>query len=156
MVRNAGLTNAGFSSSSLIGRLGEQGKHEARDKAVTRLRLLIVEDDAIVGMLLAEMLEEMGYDVCAIAATEIDAVSAATRHKPDLMIVDAWLGKGSGVSAVEKILEDAAIPHLFVSGDVLKVKALRPDAIVIQKPFREVDLALAIERTLSLEGKRRC
>ena len=41
---------------------------------MTALSILVVEDDAMIGMLLGEMLEEMGYDVCAIAATEEDAV----------------------------------------------------------------------------------
>ncbi len=40
------------------------------------LRILVVEDDAVVGMMLAEMLEEMGHDICSIEATEADAVAA--------------------------------------------------------------------------------
>jgi len=41
------------------------------------LRVLVVEDNAIIGMLLAEVLAGMGHDVCAIEATEADAVTAA-------------------------------------------------------------------------------
>jgi DNA-binding response OmpR family regulator len=91
------------------------------------------------------MLEEMGHEVCAIEATEADAMTAAVRCRPDLMIVDAQLGDGSGVSAVEKIGRTGSIPHLFVSGDISSVKALRPGAVVIQKPFHEADLARAIQ-----------
>jgi CheY-like chemotaxis protein len=112
------------------------------------LRVLVVEDNAIIGMLLAEVLAGMGHDVCAIEATESDAVTAAVRCRPDLMIVDVQLGDGSGVSAVEKILLIGFVPHLFVSGDTLGVRTLRPGAVVIQKPFRESDLARAIQRAL--------
>ena len=112
------------------------------------LRILLVEDEAIIAMLLAEVLEGMGYEVCAIEATEEDAVAAAFRCRPDLMVVDVRLGDGSGVSAVEKILRAGPVPHVFVSGDPSKVQALRPDAVVMQKPFREADLALAIQRAL--------
>lgn len=56
------------------------------------LRVLVIEDGAVVGTLLAELLAGMGYDVCALAATEADAVIAATRHGPDLMIVDRGFG----------------------------------------------------------------
>ena len=112
------------------------------------LRILVVEDDAIVGMLLAEMLEEMGYDVCAIEASQADAVAAAMRCRPDLMIVDVQLGDGSGVLAVEEILRTRPIPHLFVSGDPTAVTALRPGAVALQKPFREADLARAIDHAL--------
>jgi len=117
------------------------------------LRILIVEDDALIGMLLAEMLEEMGHGVCAIEATEADAVTAVIRCRPDLIIVDVRLGDGSGISAIEEILRNGPIPHLFVSGDISRVKALRPDAVVIQKPFREVDLTAAIQSALDVAGR---
>ncbi len=113
------------------------------------LRILVVEDNGIIGMLLAGMLEDMGHDVCAVAATEGDAVAAAGRYKPDLMIVDAQLNDGSGVSAVEAILRSGFVSHLFVSGDTAKVRALRPGAVVLQKPFVEVELARAIQRALN-------
>lgn len=113
------------------------------------LRVLLVEDEAVIAVLLAEVLGGMGYEVCAIEATEADAVAAAVRCRPDLMIVDARLGAGSGVSAVEQILRDGPVPHVFVSGDSSSVQALRPDAVVMQKPFREADLANAIERALA-------
>ena len=59
---------------------------KSRDEA---LSVLVVEDDAIVGMLLAELLEVMGYDVCAIEVTEADAVAAAeVDADQDLMIVE--------------------------------------------------------------------
>jgi two-component system, response regulator PdtaR len=112
------------------------------------LRVLIVEDEAVIGMLLAEVLAGMGHDVCAVETTETDAVAAAARCRPDLMIVDARLGDGSGVSAVEEILRTGFVPHVFVSGDMLGVQALRPGAVVIQKPFFESDLARAIQRAL--------
>lgn len=115
---------------------------------VAALRVLLVEDEAIIAMLLAEVLGGMGYEVCAIEATEADAVAAAVRCRPDLMIVDARLGAGSGVSAVETILRAGPVPHVFVSGDSSSVHALRPDAVVMQKPFREADLARAIQRAL--------
>jgi two-component system, response regulator PdtaR len=103
----------------------------------------------MIGMLLGGMLEEMGYEVCTIATTEADAVAAAARDKPDLMIVDARLGDGSGVAAVAAILRTAFIPHLFMTGNVAGVRALRPDAVILEKPFREVELRRAIEWALS-------
>ncbi len=116
------------------------------------LRVLVVEDDPMIGILLAEMLEGMGHDVCAIETTEAAAVSAASEYRPGLMIVDAWLGDGSGVSAVERILRTGFVPHLFTSGNVKKIRALRPDAVVLEKPFREPELARAIQRALDIQA----
>ena len=114
------------------------------------LLILLVEDSAIIGMLLAEMLEEMGHKVCAIESQEDEAVIAALRHRPDLMIVDAWLREGSGISAVERISQTTFIPHIFVTGDAAGVKDLVPHAIIIQKPFNEADLVSAIQRAVPL------
>lgn len=116
------------------------------------LRVLIVEDDAQIGAALAEMLALMGHDVCAIEATQGDAVTAAARCKPDLMIVDVRLGEGDGVSAVEEILRGGFIAHVFVSGDASKVRALESHGVAIQKPFRESDLVQAIQRARSVPG----
>lgn len=112
------------------------------------LRVLVVEDNAMVSMLLADMLEEMGHEVCGVEATESAAVITALRCHPDLMILDALLGKGCGITAMATIERIESIPHLFASGDVARVRALRPNAVVIQKPYFEADLARAIDRAL--------
>jgi CheY-like chemotaxis protein len=112
------------------------------------LSVLVMEDEAIIAMLFSEVLEGMGHHVCASAATEADAISAAARCRPDLMIVDAHLRKGSGISAVAEILRWGFIPHIFVSGDSARTLSLGPGAVAIQKPFLEADLVLAIQRAL--------
>jgi DNA-binding NarL/FixJ family response regulator len=73
-----------------------------------------------------------------------------------LMIVDAGLGQGSGVSAVEEILRAGPLAHVFVSGDAESVRLRRCDAIVVRKPFRQAELARAIDLAVaaaSLPGK---
>ena len=80
-----------------------------------RLRIQIVEDDALIGLLLGDMLEVMGYEVCAIEATEIAAVSAAARCEPDLLIVDANLREGSGVFGGRQNPRQAVSCHTYSS-----------------------------------------
>ena len=115
---------------------------------MTTLRVLVVEDDAVIGLLLAEMLVGMGHDVCAVALTEAGAVSAEARCRPDLMIVDARLGDESGVSAVEEVLRTGFVPHVFISGDISTVRALKPGTVAIHKPFDQSVLVRAIQRAL--------
>jgi CheY-like chemotaxis protein len=114
------------------------------------LRVLVVEDDPMIGMLLAEMLEALGHGVCAIETTEAAAVTAAAQYRPDLMIVDARIDDGSGVSAVDKILRTGFVPHLFISGNISNIRALRPNAVVLEKPFRELELTRAIQRAIDI------
>lgn len=116
------------------------------------LRILVVEDDALIGMLLGDILEVMGHEVCAIEATEIGAVSAAAQCAPNMMIVDAHLREGSGMSAVDQILAKRFVPHVFVTGDLRGVSKLRPNSVVIAKPFTEATLAGAIARALRISA----
>ena len=119
------------------------------------LRVLLVDDDALLGMLLADMLTDIGHEVCAIAVTEAAAVSAAAQHHPDLMIVDVGLGEGSGVAAVDEILRSAFVPHLFMTGNVARIKALRQNAVVLEKPFREPALLLAMQCAMDVAAMHR-
>jgi len=129
---------------------GELGVSLGVRMGVRIVRILVVEDDALIGELLSEMLIDMGFDVCAVAATEQAAVAEAALSRPDLLIVDANLSAGSGISAVRTITAAGPVAHLFTSGDAVKVKRLMPDSIVIQKPFDEAALSDAIGRALSI------
>jgi len=55
------------------------------------------------------------------------------------MIVDAGLGQGSGISAVEVILRSRPIAHVFLTGDAERVR-LNQNAVVVRKPFRQAEL----------------
>jgi len=116
---------------------------------MTPLRIVVVEDDAIIATLVEELLEVMGHSVCANVATEHGAVAAASRWSPDLMIVDEQLGPGSGVCAMNKILLCGPMPHLFVSTHSLRIRAASANAIIVAKPFREQDLAVGIDLALA-------
>ena len=124
----------------------------AVDIPMPALRILLVEDEAIVARLFADLLVTMGHEVCAIEATEAGAVTAAVRCGPDLMIVDVHLMDGSGASAVATILRTGFVPHIFVSGDLLRAQPLAPGSVVLQKPFREPDLVRAIRCALGAEA----
>lgn len=114
------------------------------------LRILVAEDDALIGELLGEMLELMGHDVCAITTTEAGTVSAASQFQPELLIVDFRLSPGSGLDAVNLIMQTRFIPHILVSGNIAQVRDLRPDAIMLEKPYSQAALANAIRRSSEL------
>ena len=120
----------------------------APEAAIKPLRVLIVEDDLIIGPLLAETIEQLGHIVCAVEVDGAAAVSAAERCHPDLMIVDIGLKEASGIAAVKEILKEGFVPHVFVTGDILRGLPLGPDAVLIQKPYRGADLVAAITRAI--------
>ncbi len=107
---------------------------------IDSLRIVIVEDDGLIAMDLAELLTGMGHEVCAIASSEAKAEAAAAQHHPDLMIVDGALRGGSGVAAMQRILESGDIAHFYVTGNPWAVLELVPAAIVVTKPYTMRDL----------------
>ncbi len=111
------------------------------------LTILVVEDDTLIGMLLSEMLTEMGHTVCALATTEDEAVDFASLHRPDLMIVDQYLMQGDGISAMQRIARDRPIPCVFMTGAPAgEIEGIH----VLQKPFMESDLVRAIAAAAGL------
>jgi DNA-binding response OmpR family regulator len=109
-------------------------------------RILVADDDALIGMLLATMLQDMNFDVCTLETTERGTVEAALRLRPDLMIVDARLGRGSGLAAVAEIERHMTIPNIFMSGDRLPPAPNGAPALL--KPFTMQGLERAIRQVL--------
>ncbi len=122
---------------------------------MTPLRVLVVEDDLMIGPLLAEMLEDVGHSVCGIEVNARNAVAAAKRCRPDLMIFDVGLGETSGVAAVKDILREGFVPHVFVTGDLLRDLSLGPHAVLIQKPYRGCEIVAAIQSAIGGTVRRR-
>jgi len=114
-------------------------------------QVLVVEDDALIGLLLAEMLREMNFEVCAVETTQSGAVAAALRLRPDLIIVDAKLGVGSGIVAMSEIESHGPVPHIFMSGERLAKELY--GAPTLMKPFSEQTLAGAIREAWGVPVK---
>jgi CheY-like chemotaxis protein len=117
------------------------------------LRIVLVENDAAIAPLIAETLETMGHEVCAITSTETDAVTAAARFLPDLLIVDVKLDEGSGPTAVERILLNRPVPYIFMSGAPLMGLPLDSPTIALRKPFQDHDLARVIRLAFAIAPK---
>ena len=111
------------------------------------LRILLVEDDGNVSALMVELLTEMGHDVCNVATTEPEAVAAAERLSPDLMIVDIRLRVGGGVPAMATILRRTAMPHIFMTGG--SRQGIPDNAAILHKPFGALGLTAALDSIAS-------
>jgi CheY-like chemotaxis protein len=81
------------------------------------LRTLIVDDHEILGAGLACMLTELGHEVLDIVGTGEEAIESASRHKPDLIIMDVNLeGDMDGIAAATAIRQQLGIRSIFFSG----------------------------------------
>jgi len=113
-------------------------------EAIATRRILVVEDHDLIGLLMSDMLEEMGHSVCAIATSEKAAITAASMHRPDLIIADAGLAEGSGLAAMAIMLRARWVPHIYMSGNLFSLGALPRDAVILRKPFNHDDLVHSI------------
>jgi CheY-like chemotaxis protein len=110
------------------------------------LGIVVAEDNVLIAMDLEGVLIGMGHKVLAIAQTQSEAVAAALRCRPDLMIVDGELAEGSGIDAMREILARGFVAHFYITGDPLRMAGLAPDAVVVAKPFTLNDLSSGIAR----------
>jgi two-component system, response regulator PdtaR len=119
----------------------------------TRKRVVIAEDEALIRMDLAEMLQEEGYDVVAEAGDGETAVKLAQEHRPDLVILDVKMPVLDGISAAERIAEERVAPVLILtafSQRELVERAREAGAMAyLVKPFSKSDLVPAIEMAVS-------
>ena len=121
------------------------------------MRVLIVEDSVIIAMHLANLVADLGHEVCACAASSSDAIAQAAALKPDVAIMDLRLAKGSsGLEAARVLYERQALRCIFVSGNLDEPTraALVPyDPIdILAKPVRPRLLQRALKKAEGLTG----
>ncbi len=112
------------------------------------VRVLIVEDEAIVAMDLEFLVEAMGHEVCGLTAWVDEAIRLAREQGPDVVLMDVRLaGGGSGLDAACAIATENQVRVVFVTGSSEEVEAaalpFRP-AGVVPKPLSEADLRRAM------------
>ena len=115
------------------------------------VRILVVEDEALIRMDLIEMLREAGYDVVAEATNGEEAIALANEHQPDLCILDVKMPVLDGISAAEKIISIAPVLMLTAFSQRELVERARDAGVMayVVKPFSIGDLIPAIEIAIS-------
>jgi CheY-like chemotaxis protein len=108
-------------------------------------RILVVEDELMIRMLLHDMLTDLGYTVAAEAGSIEEALAAAKRADVDLAILDVNLN-GQPITPVVEILIERGLPFVFATGYGARgvPEAYRTNP-TLQKPFQAEALAQALE-----------
>lgn len=114
-------------------------------------RILIIEDEPLIGLDLEAIVTEIGHSVVGIAATRDDAVAAARKLEPALILADVQLADGSsGIDAVNDILADIKVPVIFITAypERLLTGERAEPAFLITKPFRPEMVKAVISQAL--------
>jgi DNA-binding response OmpR family regulator len=110
--------------------------------------VFLVEDEAMIRMMVADMLEELGYSIAAEAGEIEQALKLAHTTDFDIAILDVNVN-GKLISPVAEVIEARHRPFIFATG--YGTQGLPPeyrDRPALQKPFQMENLAAMIERTL--------
>ncbi|MDP2331199.1 MAG: response regulator [Reyranella sp.] len=103
-------------------------------------RVLVVEDEVIIGMLVEDMLQELGYEVVALSTHLDQAIELARSSNIDFAMLDLNLN-GQLSYAIADVLRLRGLPFIFATGYGAKI-LVPPYAgtPTLQKPFHLDDL----------------
>jgi CheY-like chemotaxis protein len=108
-------------------------------------RILIIEDEVIIGMMATEMLEDLGATVLGPAMNVDQGVSLAESETADAALVDINLD-GTRSDAVVDVLKRRGVPVIYTTG---YGKADADGRMVLEKPYTADALARALEMALN-------
>lgn len=115
-------------------------------REVDGVRVLIVEDEAMIAMMAEEMLDAIGYAVAGVAPGLAEAMAAADGDHFDVAMLDVNLNGTSSMDVAAR-LKARGKPFVFTTGyGSSGVGGDHADAPVVAKPYVSADLKKALDR----------
>ena len=116
---------------------------------MSKLRVLIADDDPIIRLDLRNVLESLGYEVVGEAGDGQQAVDLAREKEPDVCLLDVKMPVMDGIEAVEIITNEGIAPAILLtaySDGELVARAKDAGAFAyLVKPYKPSDLPPSIE-----------
>jgi CheY-like chemotaxis protein len=117
--------------------------------SLTGTRVFVVEDEALILMVLEDLLAAMGCEIVASALRLEDALAKASSLDFDVAVLDVNLG-GQPVEPVADMLAGRGIPFLFASGyGVPSLPQRHAGRQLLAKPYAAAELAAALREVLA-------
>jgi CheY-like chemotaxis protein len=114
------------------------------ERPARNLKVLVVEDEVMVGLLAEDILQDLGHSVVGPIARLEKAVEAACHETLDLAMLDINLD-GQDVFPVADVLDRRQIPVIFVSGyGGCRLRTCDNSKPILQKPYLKEQLRTAI------------
>lgn len=124
---------------------------------MTKPKIFVVEDDAIIRQDIEETLEQLGFMVAGSALSGLEALLEIERTMPDLVLMDIKLaGRLDGIATAAALRKRCSAAIVYVtshsdSATVARAAQTAPDGYVV-KPFTERELKDAISGALAKRG----
>lgn len=121
------------------------------------MRVLIVEDEPLLAMLLEENIADLGHEPVGAAATVAQALALLDDGPVDCAFLDFSLGGENTSIPVAARLQAENIPFTYLSGhSTLDKRASAPDAPLLTKPASLDGIARALEAMAALKLPANC
>jgi DNA-directed RNA polymerase specialized sigma24 family protein len=140
-------------ADTLDGLIDSAGREIAAQVATD---VLIIEDEPMIAMDLAGIVEGLGHRVTAVARTHREAVKATTKQTPGLVLADIQLADGSsGLDAVNEMLGSFEVPVIFITAypDRLLTGERPEPAFLITKPYQPDTVKAIVSQALFFERR---
>ena len=111
------------------------------------MRVLVVEDEAIIAMTAEDMLDELGCSAVSVASTLSEALAAVEQGGFDLVLLDLNLNGVLSLPVAAR-LKEAGLPFIFTTGYGAAGHSEGYDVPMVTKPYQLKDLAAAIGEAL--------
>jgi len=120
------------------------------------MRILIVEDEALIALALADGLEDAGHAVVGPAATMAEALALCegAAAPPELAVLDVNLAEGSnGVDVARALFVRWGVLCIFASGQMMEARRARDVALgYIRKPYETETVLRSVEVAREVMG----
>jgi DNA-binding response OmpR family regulator len=117
---------------------------QVSEYALDGLRILVVEDEVLIAMMLEDLLKQAGAIVLGPVGTAAEALTLVEQNSLDCAVLDYKLVDGSSASVADALVK-RDVPFVFASGCQPSVIDSRyPNALFIEKSFDRADLLPAI------------
>ena len=112
------------------------------------MRILVVEDEFLIAMEVEDTVRALGHEVLGPAGSRADA--KALGAAAEIALVDIRLLDGAtGLLLAEDLRRDHGVTVIFTTGNPESVMSSKAAIGVVQKPYRENEIASAIEYAIS-------
>ncbi|MEP9357664.1 response regulator [Sphingomonas sp. KR3-1] len=111
------------------------------------LRILVVEDEPVVAMYLEDLLDALGCETIGPASRLADGLALAEAGGFDAAILDINLG-GERSTPIAETLRAHGVPFAFASGYGNPPEGFGESVPMLEKPYREAQVASALEQIL--------
>jgi len=122
-----------------------------------KIKLLVVEDEFLIAILLQRNLEVLGYEIGELVISGEEAIESVEKERPDVILMDIRLGGAmDGIEAAEVICARHDIPIVFMTGysdeaTMERAMKLQPVAFLI-KPVGPYEIRAVIDTVFKDQG----